>query len=77
MSNTRQMLLSPKIACQLFDVSVGSVLMYGTKLWGFTKETSIERLHLKFCKKLLSVKLSASNAATYGQLGRFPLYRCK
>ena len=77
MSNTRQVLLSPKIACQLFDVFVGSVLMYGTEMWGFTKETSIEKVHLKFCKKLLSVKLSASNAATYGEHGRFPLYICK
>ena len=33
------MLLSPKIACQLFDVIVGSVLMYGTEIWDFTKET--------------------------------------
>ena len=40
--------------------------MYGTEIWGFTKETSKEKVHLKFCKKLLSVKLSASNAATYG-----------
>ena len=77
MSNTRQLLLSPKIACQLFDVFVGSVLEYVTETWGVTKETSIEKVHLKFCKKLLSVKLSASNAATYGELGRFPLYICR
>ena len=64
-SNTRQVLLSPKIVCQLFDVFVGSVLMYGTEIWGFTKETSIEKVHLKFCKKLLSVKLSAFNATTW------------
>ena len=55
MSNTRQLLLSPKIACQLFDVFVGPVLVYGTETWGFIKETSIEKFHLKFCKKLLSV----------------------
>ena len=73
MSNT-QVPLTPKVACQLFDVFVGSVLMYGAEIWGFTKETSIEKVHLKFCKNLLSVKLSASNAATYGELGRFPLY---
>ena len=73
MSNTCQVLISPKIAHQLFDVFIGSVLMYGTEIWGFSKETSIEKV-LKFCKKLLSVILSASNAATHGELGRFPLY---
>ena len=36
-SNTRQVLLSTKIAYQLFDVFVRSVLMNGTEMWGFTK----------------------------------------
>ena len=50
MSNTRQVLLSPKIACQLFDVFVGSVLMYGTEIWGFTKETSVKSFFLLNCQ---------------------------
>ena len=46
MSNTRQVLLYPKIACQLFDAFVGSVPMYGTEIWGFTKGTSKEKVHI-------------------------------
>lgn len=43
-------------------------------MWGFTKSNEIESIHLKFCKKILNVKMSTSDAAAYGELGRFPLY---
>jgi hypothetical protein len=72
--NTRKTLLSPKVQCQLFDSFVGSVLSYGAEVCGFTKCQSIERVHLKFCKEILGVKLCASNAGVYGKLGRYPLY---
>jgi hypothetical protein len=72
--NTRKTLLSPKVQCQLFDSCVGSVLSYGAEVWGFTNCQSIERVHLKFCKNILGVKLCASNAGVYGELGRCPFY---
>ena len=34
----------------------------------------LERLHLKFLKRVLGVKLSTSNVGVYGELCRYPLY---
>ena len=64
----------PKIALQLFDSFVGSILNYACPVWGFTKSKDLERVHLKFCKSLLGVKQSTCTAAVYGELGRYPLY---
>ncbi len=46
----------------------------GGRVWGFTKSDDIERIHLKFCKRLLQVKINTCNVAVYGELGRYPLY---
>ena len=34
----------------------------------------LERVHLKFCKRLLNVKQTVCNAVVYGELGRYPLF---
>lgn len=34
----------------------------------------IERIHLKFCKRVLGCRKSTPNVAVYGELGRYPLY---
>jgi hypothetical protein len=60
--------------CQLFDSFVGSTLGYASEIWGFTKSADIERIHLKFCKRLLNVRLNTSTPGVYGELGRYPLY---
>ncbi|XP_052260175.1 uncharacterized protein LOC127864540 [Dreissena polymorpha] len=66
--------IKPKILCQLFDSFVGSILNYSAEVWGFNKSDGIERIHLKFCKRLLQVKINTCNVAVYGELGRYPLY---
>jgi len=66
--------LKPKILCQLFDAFVGSILNYASEIWGFIKSKEIERIHLKFCKRMLQVRLNSCNACVYGELGRYPLY---
>ena len=53
---------------------VGSTANYGAEIWGYTKSKEIERLHLKFLKRLLRVNQSTCNAFVYGELGRYPLY---
>lgn len=72
--NCNKIKIKPKILCQLFDSFVGSVLAYGSEIWGFSKSKEIERIHLKFCKRLLGVRLTTSSNAVYGELGRYPLY---
>ena len=66
--------LKPLLLCQLFDAFVGAILNYSSELWGYTKSKVIERIHLKFCKRILNVRISTASAGVCGELGRFPLY---
>ena len=75
--NVRNIDFTPKTLCQLFDSFVGSILCYSCEVWGFSKSKEIERIHLKYCKQILGVKLSTSNAGVYGELARYPLYICR
>ncbi|XP_052807677.1 uncharacterized protein LOC128236681 isoform X2 [Mya arenaria] len=66
--------LKPKILCQLFDAFVAPFLNYASEIWGYTKSKEIERINLKFCKRLLNVRKNTCTASVYGELGRYPLY---
>ena len=44
----RQLRIKPSTACQLFDAFVGSILSYGSEIWGITKSEEIERIHSIF-----------------------------
>jgi hypothetical protein len=73
--------LPPKLACKIFDSVISPILLYNSEVWGaysigdFAKwdKTSAEKAHLKFCKIYLGVNRKASNAASRGELGKFPL----
>ena len=67
--NCKKLPLKPKILCQLFDSFVGSILLYASEIWGFSKSKELERVHLKFCKRLLNVRLNTCTAGIYGELG--------
>ena len=71
MYNCKTIPLTPKTQCQLFDSFVGSILGYGSEIWGYTKSKEIERIYLKILKRVLT---STSTAGVYGELGRFPLF---
>jgi hypothetical protein len=47
------------------------LMKYGCEIWGFGKNDIIERVHLKFCKLLLRLKVSTPNFMVYGELSRF------
>ena len=40
----------------------------------FSNAQCIERVHRKFCKRILNVKLSTNNYALYTELGKYPLF---
>ena len=73
--------LPPKLACRIFDSVISPILLYNSEVWGaynvgdFAKwdKTWAEKAHLKFCKLYLRVNREASNAASRGELGKFPL----
>ena len=49
-SNTGIYDFNIKTLCQLCDSFVGSILSYGSEVWGFSKSKALERIHIKFCK---------------------------
>ncbi|KAL4221122.1 hypothetical protein ACF0H5_019381 [Mactra antiquata] len=74
LTKCKKYMSKPKILCQLLDSFVGSILAYSCEIWGFGKSNEIERIHLKFLKKIINVRSNTSNIAVYGELGRYPLY---
>ena len=40
----------------------------------YTVLKQVDKLHLKFCKSILGVRIQTPNFAVYGELGRYPLY---
>ena len=62
--------ISVKHTLELFDKLVSPILNYYCEVWGFCTANKIERVHTKFCKYLLSVKMSTQNDFIYGELGR-------
>jgi hypothetical protein len=62
-------------ACEVWGVHLlGKVKTFDSFKQKLIKTVSvIEKLHLKFCKRVLGVHSKASNAAVYAELGRAPL----
>ena len=46
---------------------------YGCEVWGFHDSQDIERVHIRFSKRILGVRQQTCNMAVYGELGRVPL----
>ena len=65
--------LNMETKLHVFDTYVSSVLNYGCEVWGFHLAHDIEKVHMNFCKIILSVKRSATNVVILSELGRTPL----
>ena len=66
--------LSVECQLELFDKMVKPILLYGSKIWGYSKNIDcLEKIQLRFCKLLLKLKSSTPNYMIYGELGRFPI----
>ena len=57
----------------LFDKLILPILNYNGEVWGFSKADVIERIHLRFCKQLLGVRVQLQNNFIYRELGRTSL----
>ena len=62
---------------KLFDALVSPIMNYGSEVWGFHNSQDIERVHLRFLKKLLNVRQQTSNMTIYGELGLLATDRSK
>ena len=77
--------LKPKLAIEIFNIIISPILLYNSEIWGgytctnhskdFHKwnQTPTEKAHLKFCKLYLGLHGKATNAASRGELGKFPI----
>lgn len=74
LSITKRMQVPIDVMFNLFDSFVLSILNYGCEVWGFSMGENIERIHRKFCKYLINVKMSTNNLSLAAEYGRFPLY---
>ena len=63
-----------KMLMQLFDTYVKSILNYSCELWGFSSAEKCNRVHRKFLKIVLDVKMSNYTVALYGETGRFSTF---
>ena len=66
---------------KLFDALIKPLLLYGCEIWGpellsykthFAKST-VEQVHIKFCKQTLNTLWYTENKACRAELGRYPL----
>ena len=62
------------IQLELFDTLIMPILTYGCEVWGFENLKIIEKLHLKYLKYILGVKMSTPTCMVLGETGRFPVY---
>ena len=44
-----------------------------SEVWGIYNFTDADKIHIRFCKNMLSVNPQTPNACIYGELGRYPL----
>ena len=49
----------------LFDKLISPILNYGSEVWGFVQGSAIERVHMQYCKRLLSVKKTLLKMIVY------------
>lgn len=75
--------LSPRLAIKLFHQFITPILLYGAEVWGLCGRAKVlkslealpaDKVHLSFCKFVLGINKKASNLATRGELGAYPLY---
>jgi exonuclease III len=81
--------VNPRVLMKLFDAMIVPILLYGSELWGLSdiriannnslmtnilkKDYLYEKLHTKFCKRVLMVGVHTTNMGVLAELGRFPL----
>ena len=70
---SRQLDLPLDIQLELFDTLIMPILTYGCKVWGFENRNILEKLHLKYLKYILGVKMSTPTCMVLGETGRFPV----
>ena len=71
-----------KVLLKLFSALVSPILLYCSEVWrvhllgrltNIEMISDIEKLHIKFCKRILDVHAKSTNLAVIAELGRYPI----
>ena len=62
-----------KVFFHLFDSQVKPMLLYAAEIWGNSKESITEKVHMFAARKLLGVSAKTPKTLIYGELNRYPL----
>lgn len=65
--------VNSNVLWKIFDVKIKPVLHYGSEIWGNIEAPDIERVHTKFCKRILRINTRVPETAVRGEMGRYPL----
>ena len=52
---------------------VAPILLYAAEVWDIYGLKQDDKLHIKFCKRILGVRTKTQNLVVYGELGRYHL----
>ncbi|MCG7892781.1 MAG: reverse transcriptase family protein, partial [Candidatus Thiodiazotropha endolucinida] len=70
----------PKDIFKLFDAIVSPILCYGSEVWGYEYSKTIEKIHIKFCKRFIGLHQNTADFFALSECGRYPIsitYMCK
>ena len=70
MYNLKNHIISIEKQCEIFDVMISTILMYGCEIWGHHQANDIEMVQTRFCKMVLKASKSSPLASLLGDLGR-------
>ena len=63
-----------QIILHLYEVMLVPILCYGCEVWGFEEDKEIEKVQMKFLKRILHLPNSCPNVAVRGELGQLPIH---
>ena len=69
----RRINIDIKTKLNLFDTMVVPIILYGSNIWGIYTCKEVDKIHIRFCKHILSVNKQTTNYAVLVELGRIPL----
>jgi hypothetical protein len=61
------------ITCNLFDILVLPILLYGCEVWGIENCDQVEIFYRNFLRRLLKVNKLTPNCMLYGELGKYKI----
>ena len=64
---------SPVDIFKLFDSIVKPILCYGAEIWGYEYSKTIEKVHIKFCKRFVGLHQNTADFFALSECGRYPI----